>query len=357
MTYRVLICWLVALCIGYYFTVPWNISNEDKLLHPSAPLAPHTQAALLQRYTKSLFPEAIVFIVMGELAKSTSVEDVLMSVRLLGHWENKIIVLTDHKNCFSALSDLDLTIIEVPSKPSLIEIKAMKAEMFRYLPPDLNRVLYMDVDILVTRHLGFFLQDLGHILFHQSTFLHPNSSLRSVNHSSPHSTRLLANSTNSSNPSSNAHSGLLSSSLPAITIPIDMAAFLDAKGHYVGFCSGCEKWHTGVIFLTRGAGQSCLAAWAAVLRSGMFDTDQESLDYVESHRNCTSMISIPSRHLLFAKDYIGMLFTSGQTFVHLTSANRLDSQDYFYREVMVPKIRNSLHPPLRPYVPAEQKQC
>ncbi|RYG62978.1 hypothetical protein EON64_16860 [archaeon] len=328
-------------------------------MHPSAPLAPHTQAALLQRYTKSLYPEAIVFIVMGELAMSTSVEDVLMSVRLLGHWEDQIIVLTDHKACFTALTNLDLTIIEVPSKPSLIEIKAMKAEMFQYLPSEVHRVLYMDVDILVTRHLGFFMQDLGHILFHRSTFLHPNSSLRSVNQGAPHPTRTLPpDTTNSTTHStSNTPSSLLSNIIPSITIPIDMAAFLDAKGHYVGFCSGCEKWHTGVIFLTRGAGQTCLAAWAAVLRSGMFATDQESLDYVESHRNCTAMISIPSRHLLFAKDYIGMLFTSGQTFVHLTSANRLDSQDYFYREIMVPKIRNSLHPPLRPYAPAEQKQC
>jgi hypothetical protein len=26
---------------------------------------------------------------------------------------------------------------------------------------------------------------------------------------------------------------------------IDLGAFLDAKGHYMGFCFGCEKWHTG----------------------------------------------------------------------------------------------------------------
>ena len=32
-------------------------------------------------------------------------------------------------------------------------------------------------------------------------------------------------------------------SSPEVRRPqIDFGAFLDAAGHYVGFCSGCEKW-------------------------------------------------------------------------------------------------------------------
>lgn len=52
-----------------------------------------------------------------------------------------------------------------------------------------------------------------------------------------------------------------------------------------------------------------------------------------------------------------MLLTSGQTFVHLTAAGRPEDTDYFYREIMVPHIRNSLHPPLNPNKLLRRKVC
>ena len=195
----------------------------------------------------------------------------------------------------------------------------------------------------------------------------------------------------------------------------DYGAFLDAKGHYVGFCSGCEKWHTGVVWLQRrnidgkvdGDGvekngrkleiipsdavhidvvsknivskdtgnkdivnanklatnnlvvdtvvgnneakskiiskkigtnivahigtngmsdlktdkeQTCMSAWENILLSGRFNTDQESMDEAEKIGACPHALVLPSKHLLFAKDYIGMFFTAGQTFLHLTAA-------------------------------------
>ena len=177
----------------------------------------------------------------------------------------------------------------------------------------------------------------------------------------------------------------------------DYGAFLDAKGHYVGFCSGCEKWHTGVVWLQRrnidgkvdGDGaekngrrlqistpdavlidavnkdmdesrastnnlatndlvtdtavskgeaksefisnkigingltdkdQTCMSAWENILLSGRFNTDQESMDEAEKIGACPHALILPSKHLLFAKDYIGMFFTAGQTFTHLTAA-------------------------------------
>lgn len=140
----------------------------------------------------------------------------------------------------------------------------------------------------------------------------------------------------------------------------DYGAFLDSKGHYVGFCSGCEKWHTGVVWLQRqseeismrgnetrisgGYGalsqhnmsssevkkekdreteteiESCMSAWERILLSGLFNTDQESIDEAERSGACPHSLILPGRHLLFAKDYIGMALTSGQTFLHLTAA-------------------------------------
>jgi hypothetical protein len=150
----------------------------------------------------------------------------------------------------------------------------------------------------------------------------------------------------------------------------DYGAFLDAKGHYVGFCSGCEKWHTGVVWLqrqsegTRNRGnksgkavgnsalsvhdiprtslplvasdtlgikkntetvteietETCMKAWERILLSGLYNTDQESMDEAERTGACPRTLILPARHLLFAKDYIGMAITAGQTFLHLTAA-------------------------------------
>lgn len=88
---------------------------------------------------------------------------------------------------------------------------------------DVQRVLYLDIDILVTRNIGFFLQDLTHLLFfhQQKLYQAAKSNLVITSKSEQIDNNKLA-------------------------LKLDFAAFLDAKGHYVGFCSGCEKWHTGM---------------------------------------------------------------------------------------------------------------
>lgn len=111
------------------------------------------------------------------------------------------------------------------------------------------------------------------------------------------------------------------------------------------------------MWLRRGKGEACLKKWEEILLSGRFDTDQESLDAAEKEGACANILSFPTRHLLFAKDYIGMTLTSGQTFIHLTAAGRPEDTDYFYREMVVPRIQNSLHPPLNPKKLLKRKVC
>ena len=132
------------------------------------------------------------------------------------------------------------------------------------------------------------------------------------------------------------------------------------------------------MWFRRGRGEACLKAWENLLVSGKYDTDQAALDYVEmvpldssssgggdgsggggdvGASSCPHAFAFPARHLLFAKDYIGMLLTSGQTFVHLTAAGRPETQDYFYREIVVPRWRQALHPPLNPSKLAHRKTC
>ena len=111
------------------------------------------------------------------------------------------------------------------------------------------------------------------------------------------------------------------------------------------------------MWLRRGKGEACLRKWEENLLSGRFTTDQESLDSAEKQGACPNLLNFPTRHLLFAKDYIAMIFTSGQTFIHLTAAGRPEDTDYFYREVVVPYMRNSLHPPLNPLKLLKRKMC
>ena len=112
-----------------------------------------------------------------------------------------------------------------------------------------------------------------------------------------------------------------------------------------------------ILWLRRGLGEHCLAKWSELILSGSYGSDQEALDAAEKVGSCPNSYSLPTRHLLFGKDYIAMVLTSGQTFIHLTAAGRPETQDYLYREVVVPRIRNSLHPPLDPRKLVGRKQC
>ena len=194
-------------------------------------------------------------------------------------------MLTDRPDCFTSLAEHhDVKLIRVPSKRSLIEIKAMKPNIMALLPNKVNATVYLDADVLVVKPLGPFL-----------------------------------------------HSMKVEVGTQAGGSDFDFAMFLDAKGHYVGFCSGCEKWHTGVIVLRRRPQDRCMRAWESQLLSGRFSTDQESIDAAEREGSCPSTVALSSRHFLFAKDYIGTALSSGHSFIHATGIERLNEQDIFYR--------------------------
>jgi hypothetical protein len=44
-------------------------------------------------------------------------------------------------------------------------------------------------------------------------------------------------------------------------------------------------------------------------------------------------------------------------YLFLLSYSRIESQDYFYREIVVPRLRNSLRPILDPEIIKIKKQC
>jgi hypothetical protein len=248
-----------------------------------------TREQSLLRSPESIYHvDALVYLSVGKLAKDSLTDYSIATAREIGKWQGKVFIITDHPDCFEVTKNLhDVELMKIPSQKDIMQIKSIKANLFLYLPAEIQSILYIDVDIVITKKLDYFLYDL-------KTTLRPN---------------------------------------------FDMAAFYDARGHYVGFCSGCEKWHTGVLLFTKSAGKNCLKKWQDIILSGQFDTDQESLDEAENSGVCDRMSAFPSNHLLFAKDYIGMMLTSGSTFLHMTAAARIESQDPFYSNVIVPYYR------------------
>jgi len=245
--------------------------------------------------------QAFVYIAMGAMAKESLTEYSIASLRKVGEWKGRIYILTDNPSCFTqAIKAFDVVPAKVPvSKASnLMEIKSLKATLFEYLPIEINSVIYLDVDIMIQRSVGHFLMDIGHSLTKMEKINGANS--------------------------------------------FDIGAFPDAQGHYLGFCSGCEKWHTGVLLTKRNSGNKCLNNWKHIISSGKYDTDQESLDEAEANGSCKNTLTMPPSYLLFAKDYIGMALTNGHTFLHVTAAGRPEQQGFFYKNIIMPNLRGKL---------------
>jgi hypothetical protein len=306
--FKVLSVWVLVILLMYIFSVPeLNTGTKSRTAGESV--------------------GAVVLIAMGALAEDAIVDSAIASIRVLGAWKGDIYLITDRKECFSEIVSKHTVVIrDVPPVDSLIKIKAMKTHLFEYMPSNVSSCLYLDVDILVTRSLDLFLGDLDSQV----------ASFHSTNQRYP-----------------------------------DFGMFLDARGHFFGFCSGCDKWHTGIIWLRNPSSNSpvalsqkptppsaCIDEWRNVLLSGRYNTDQQSVDYAEEKGHCPHTLAFSSRHLLFAKDYFAAFLTPARTFIHLTSVSRMDSQDPFYRYYVVPNIKASLRPAgLNLKVYERQKRC
>lgn len=309
----ILIVWCIVVVLIYLFYL--DINSVQKLqLNSSA------------AYDSSSLIDGIILIAASNMGEDPIVDLAVSSIRKIGKFQGSIYVITNRPSCFSEVVKLyDVKILIATGINSIIDIKSIKTKLFEYVPDFVQTLLYLDVDIIVARSMNSFIRDLG-ILTHRSDYLR---------------TQYTSNTSN-----------------VLLAAKADIGMFLDAGGHFFGMCSGCEKWHSGIIWIRRSRASSiCMKAWDNVLRSGKFDTDQESIDEAERNGHCSTMIKLPFRHLLFAKDYLMMIFRSGQSFIHLTSAGRLESQGFFYRDIVVPRIRASLHPPLDLSMLSKKKDC
>lgn len=280
-----LMMWALVFAAIYIFYVSTSdVSAEEGASH----------LAMIPTHWKPSYVDAIALIAANALAPDKMVDYTLASIRKYGNWKGPVYVLTDRPSCFETTAiEYNIKIVTIPKTESILDIKAFKPKLMNYLPDTVTGALYIDVDILVTKDLSEFLYDA-------ETLIHANGD------------------------------------------NFDHAMFLDAAGHFAGFCSGCEKWHTGVMILRRNMGNTCLSEWEKILLSGKYGTDQESIDEAENQGKCPNSVALPSKHLMFAKDYLALMLTSSRTFLHLTGAGRINEQDVFYRSFAVPHFRSSL---------------
>jgi hypothetical protein len=226
--------------------------------------------------------DAIVFIAMGKMASDPMVDYAIASARMIGKWKGDIFVVTDRPACFAeAVKEYEIGTIEVPAAKSLVEIKALKPQLMSLLPASTRGILYIDVDILVARNLTPFLRDLGSMIYLEHS-AQTAAKAAAIATATATATAAGASASPSVSPDSpdkrqgppapavaaggaegskeGSEAALVdpvpagSAALVPVPVPVpvdidpmfDFAAFLDAKGHYVGFCAGCEKWHSGV---------------------------------------------------------------------------------------------------------------
>lgn len=382
---RIVVLWLITFCFLYYIFFTTDDLNEYQSLldqmhgnkaadalsvlqenlsnNSNVPSSTVNNLSKLSHIPVSSLAhiDAVVYISMGQMSRQSLLDFSVHSLRQQGAYTGDVYVVTDSPACFVQLrqteSEHKLHFISVPPLSSIIKVKALKTQLLSLLPASKKSILYLDVDILVTKPLYSFVQDLQSSLYSQIVMKQRQAS-RGQLLPSPNKMKSLQ-----------AQQAVYNSTATSFAYSLfDIGAFYDAAGHYVGLCSGCDKWHTGVLWFLRKQGDpssagsrvseeaatassdksdagkgvsdasenrpECLTAWESILLSGRFDTDQESLDEAERLGFCSSVLPFPSTHLLFAKDYLGWIFTSSQTFVHVTAAGRLQDQVSRYRYVM-----------------------
>ena len=131
--FAVIVVWFALVLATYLFFIPAPpLGSLDNGASPSKRLV-----------------DAIVLIAMGKMAEDSMIDFSIASIRKIGNWKRDIYVLTDRKGCFAdAAASYNLKLIEMEPVTSIIEIKALKPKLLKYLPETVASVLYLDVDIL-----------------------------------------------------------------------------------------------------------------------------------------------------------------------------------------------------------------
>eukprot|EP00903_Cladosiphon_okamuranus_P008538 g8197.t1 len=222
--------------------------------------------------------------------------------------------------------------------------KVAKMQLLDLLPPSIERVVYVDCDVITQRPLGPFLDSIAQAWneldrkaedaaaaatavekkgpapterSEQSASRLP-SRLRGKNAAERSASPAASYAGDGSNNSDKNGSPLPSSS------PSTVIIFRDAAGHTIPVCRECDAAHSGVVALARGHSERCLELWHDAFQGDGGErkgtaTDQEALDVALRQGSGCEARWIGSEHLSFMKDAFVMAgLTRTSTFGHFT---------------------------------------
>ncbi|CAM9121000.1 unnamed protein product, partial [Heterosigma akashiwo] len=139
------------LLLSQYVTV----SRLSQVGLPGYSQDPLLLAPAFQEWIGSL---GVVFLAMGSYATKEFVDLGPRTLREVGRFRGRIFMLTDQPGCFEAEAKMyGVEVIPLPSTTDVREIKSIKTQVLSFLPDEVDKALYMDVDILVMTNIHPFL--------------------------------------------------------------------------------------------------------------------------------------------------------------------------------------------------------
>lgn len=343
--------------------------------------------------------DSIVFVALGPAARSASLLYALSSLREEGHWDGPVHVIVEHEDALDCLSSYlrqPVTIIVAPGSDGLpaadgdgvtgivaddgsvgagaggiaagtagsavggvgdgrtgdrnmgvaISAKMAKMKLLELLPASVQRVVYVDCDVITQRPLGSFLAAVGR----EWSEIDRNTASSEVALADGVDGRP-ATGLHASSPSlsAGARGRTMKGLRPAVDRdgdkgidardngPSTLILFPDAGGHTVPVCGGCDMAHSGVVALARGRSERCLQLWHdAFMGDGGegtgTDTDQEALDIALRKGSGCEARWIDRHHMHFMKDPFVMAgLTRTSTFAHFTGLLHPERLSGFHR--------------------------
>jgi hypothetical protein len=273
----------------------------DRELHIKLSTSPSTQKLCTETkfmsYPQCNRVDAVVLIMLGRLYAQTTVADTTMKNLhdyLFPYFSNiPVFVLTNQPYCFTDNTlyihpKVHVLSIDVQSGgPEFMEPmhhKAVKTRVFQYLPEKnpltgdrLNRVLYIDSDIQLTRLFPSWLLNLPNI--------HPSLESASASASASASdSDSKMNMPISKFKSKQAFKKKLLGASTSTSGGVDMECSIGMmpERYYVK-----NAWQSGIMYLDRQKSSTCLKAWDAKIESGLYHFDQDAYDATpECDKHC-----------------------------------------------------------------------
>ncbi len=298
------------------------------------------------RIQSALGADSIVFIALGPAARSASLLYALSSLREEGQWDGAVHVIVEHEDdldCLSTYLRQSVTAIAIappssgggaddggdkPGGALVNNAKTAKMKLLDLLPPSVERVVYVDCDVVTQKPLGPFLDAVAQAWeeLDRTAAANPAAAENGPLTARP-----------SSRPADGQPSRLQGGRVTEGSTgggggggdrdrPSTLMIFEDAGGHTVPVCWGCDRAHSGVVALARGHSERCLELWHDAFRGGGSGsgnkgtaTDQEALDVALREGSGCRAHWIDRRHLSFMKDAFVMAgLTRRSTFGHFT---------------------------------------